>query len=94
MEKFRIKDITYNNNGSKGEPSFHIIRFSCENHGKVYSNMIAVMPLPEDPDDLDVSNCFVVDANSPTEIQSADDYAEKLGKALKKLWKAELAETG
>jgi hypothetical protein len=83
MKNFKVTDITFNRNGN-GEP-FHIVRFSCVcDDNQLFTNMLAVMPLTDDPDDADVGECFVVDMDNPIKLWSNDDFLPKLATAVKK----------
>jgi hypothetical protein len=91
MENFKIKDITYNANGSKN-PAFHIVRFSYDRDGKSYPNMVAIMQLTDDPGSADCGNCFVVNTDNPVEVCSSDDVYEEIGDAILKIVEEELGE--
>ena len=92
MENFKVKDITFNANGSKGNPSFYTVRFSYDKDSKTYPNMVAIIQQTEDPSDADVGNCFVVNADNPVEVCDSDDVYEQIGDAVLKMVEDELEE--
>lgn len=75
IQNFRVTDTTFHRNGISGR-SFWTVRFSYDEEGTFYPNMMAVMPSQPNEQFRCGKECFVVDLNNPTNNWRGDYFFE------------------
>ena len=76
-----IKDVTFHRNGISGRVFFSVrFAYTNEDTRESQSNMLAIMP--EEPNEDNGTECYVIDLDNPTANWRGDRFAQDIKKAI------------